>query len=324
MNLNFPWLHASFQHLYQQMATGGLHHALLLAGQANIGKSQLADAVAARLLCTGDQPDACGQCKSCLLMASGSHPDLTLLTTEEKSRFIKVDQVRAITEKLAGSAQQGGNKVVIVKRADQLNLNAANALLKSLEEPTPNTYFVMMADDLDRLLPTIISRCHVQRVLSPSVDQSRQWLQGYASNEAEVDTALHIARMSPLKALELLKAENGVTLPQIFEQLTLNASGRQTIGTTVKVLEKADLAHEVIPVLHSALRQAISRRMDARVECPPVVDKLAQTLLDKQWAINGYFELLDQCDKSVRLLTSATNPNPTLMVEDLLIRLAVR
>lgn len=324
MTLKYPWLQSTYQHLVEQFRAGALHHATLLAGQADIGKSNLAEFFAHRLLCSSDETMPCGRCKSCLLLASGTHPDLTRLTTEEKSRFIKVDQVRAVTEKLAASAQQGGNKVVIIDRADQLNVNAANALLKSLEEPTANTYFVMLANDLDRLLPTVISRCHVQRVVSPSPQQARDWLQGYASNDNEVESALHIARMSPLKALHLLQDGNNLGLPELFQRLTQCATGTASVTQTARQLEKCDLAGEVIPVLHAGLRQAISQRMDAGTSCPAAVNDLAVALLDKGWGIDSYFELLDQCDKAVRLLGSSANPNPTLLLEDILIRLTLR
>jgi DNA polymerase-3 subunit delta' len=213
---------------------------------------------------------------------------------------------------------------VIVDRADQLNVNAANALLKSLEEPTANTYFVMLANDLDRLLPTVISRCHVQRVASPSSQQARDWLQAYARNDNEIDSALHIARMSPLKAQQLLQENNAVGLPEIFQRLTQCASGQASVTQTARQLEKCDLAGEVIPVLHAGLRQAISLRMDAQTSSPQAVNDLATALLDKQWSIDNYFDLLEQCNKAVRLLGSSANPNPTLLLEDILIRLTLR
>lgn len=324
MSLSYPWLMPAYQQLQGQLSAGNLHHATLLSGQADIGKSLLARALAERLLCSGDEAFACGQCKSCLLLASDTHPDLTVLTSEEKSRFIKVDQVRAVIEKLAGSAQQGGNKVVIVDRADQLNVSSANALLKSLEEPTRNTYFVMLANGVDRLLPTVVSRCYVQRVATPSAQQASDWLQGYARSSDDVDTALHIARGSPLKALSLLQAESGVGVSDVFQRLHGCASGATGVSQTAKALAKVDLAEEVIPVLHAGLRQAISQRMDAPLAGPNTVDALAQSLLDKGWGIDAYFELLDQCDKARRLLASSANPNHPLLLEDILIRLAMR
>lgn len=324
MSLSYPWLVPVYQQLYHQYATDSLHHATLLSGQASIGKAMLARRFAERLLCSGDSMYACGECKSCLLLASDTHPDLTVITTEEKSRFIKVDQVRALIDKLGNSAQQGGNKVVIVNRADQLNVSSANALLKSLEEPTKNTYFVMLANGTDRLLPTVVSRCYVQRVATPSAQQSIDWLQGYARSKDDVDTALHIARGSPLQALHLLQADSGLSLTEIFKVLVSGVTGAVTISQTVKNLSKADLADEVIPVMHAAIRQTISQRLDATLAGPSSVNDLAQAMLDKAWTIDGYFDLLDQCDKAKRLIASSANPNHTLLLEDLIIRMATR
>jgi DNA polymerase III subunit delta' len=324
VSLSYPWLVPAYEHLYQQYANNNLHHAVLLSGQASIGKSLLARALAERLLCSGEDLYACGKCKSCLLLASDTHPDLTVLTTEEKSRFIKVDQVRVTIEKLANSAQQGGNKVVIVNRADQLNVSSANAMLKSLEEPTKNTFFVMLSNGTDRLLPTVVSRCYVKRVATPSVLQASEWLQGYARAQDDVTTALHIARGSPLKALSLLQTDSGLSMRAIFQALESCTVGDVSMSQTAKILAKADLSEEVIPVLHAALRQTISQRLDAILPGPRTVNSLAQVFRDKAWTINKYFELLDHCDNARRLIASSSNPNHTLLLEDLLIRLAER
>lgn len=324
MSLSYPWLVPVYEQLYHQLANNTLHHAVLLSGQTSIGKSLLARALAERLLCSGDALYACGQCKSCLLLSSDTHPDLTVVTTEEKSRFIKVDQVRATIEKLANSAQQGGNKVVIVNRADQLNVSSANALLKSLEEPTKNTYFVMLSNGTDRLLPTVVSRCYVQRVATPNAVQASDWLQGYARAKDDVATALYIARGSPLKALSLLQTDSGLSISTIFQALETCAVGDVTMSQTVKILAKADLSEEVIPVLHAAIRQVIGQRLDAVLPSPGAVNSLAQVLRDKAWTIDEYFDLLDHCDNARRLIASSSNPNHTLLLEDLLIRLATR
>lgn len=324
MSLCYPWLAPVYGALYERFQQGQLHHALLLNGQANIGKSNLATTFAQRLLCSSEGVYACGECKSCKLLASETHPDLTLLTTEEKSRVIKIDQVRAVIEKLSGSAQQGGNKVVIVDRVDQLNISAANALLKSLEEPTPRTYFLLLCNNLDRLLPTVVSRCHLHTVATPTAQQSYDWLQGFAKQSEDIETALYISRGSPIQALHFIKNDNDISLATVFKALTSCILQERTITETVKVLAKADLAEEIVSVLHAGLRQAICRRMQAAPVVPTLIDRLADALLEKQWSIESYFKLLEACESARRLVASTANPRHDLLLEDLLIRVSLR
>ena len=126
----YPWQVA----LWQQLVGRTQHaHAYLLHGAAGIGKRALAERLMAYLLCR--QPTdvgACGQCKACYLLAAGTHPDNFILQPEEPEKPIKVDQVRELVSFVVQTAQLGGRKVVLVEPAEAMNLNAANALLKSL------------------------------------------------------------------------------------------------------------------------------------------------------------------------------------------------
>ena len=158
----YPWQ----QPLWQQLAGRSQHaHAYLLHGPSGIGKRALAERLMAYLLCQSPSGlDACGNCKSCHLLAAGTHPDNFVLEPEEADKPIKVDQVRELVDFVVQTAQLGGRKVVLLEPAEAMNLNAANALLKSLEEPPANTLFFLMAHSPGRLLPTIRSRCRILRL----------------------------------------------------------------------------------------------------------------------------------------------------------------
>lgn len=138
------------------IASGRLHHAWLLAGPRGVGKATFAEAVLRWLLPT--ETDA-------KLLAAGSHPDFRRLErlpnekTGNLARNVTVDQVRALKALFAGSTSQGARRVVIVDAIDDLERGAANALLKSLEEPPPSTIFLLISHAPGRLLPTIRSRC---------------------------------------------------------------------------------------------------------------------------------------------------------------------
>src|SRR3990167_298167 len=199
----YPWQEA----LWQQLAGRTQHaHAYLLHGPAGIGKRALAERLMARLLCQRPAGlDACGQCKSCHLLAAGTHPDNYILQPEEADKAIKVDQVRELVNFVVQTAQLAGRKVVLVEPADAMNLNAANALLKSLEEPSGDTVLLLISHQPSRLLPTVRSRCVQQACPLPSASASLLWLQQALPDcsAEEHHELLQLAGGSPLEAVRL-------------------------------------------------------------------------------------------------------------------------
>ena len=142
--LPLPWLQAPWQTLMEAIDQDRVAHALLIRGVPGTGKTQLARDYARRLLCqTPESQKACGRCTSCRLFDAGTHPDFSMLAPEETGKAIKVDAVRQMTLEIALTPQYAGYRVVIIDQADALNGNAANALLKSLEEPPNGTVIVL-------------------------------------------------------------------------------------------------------------------------------------------------------------------------------------
>lgn len=165
-------------------------HALLLKGPRGVGKLEFALHVAQSLLCeqTGDDGMACGQCASCRWYAQDSHPDFRLIqpqalseseesddkeTSKKKpSQQISVEQIRTLTDFANLSAHQGGFRVVVIHPAESMNSNAANALLKTLEEPAGNMMILLVSHKPQQLLPTILSRCMALPMPLPDLAQS--------------------------------------------------------------------------------------------------------------------------------------------------------
>ncbi|KJJ99948.1 DNA polymerase III subunit delta' [Pseudomonas sp. 21] len=199
----YPWQ----QGLWQQLSSRPQHaHAYLLHGPAGIGKRVLAENFVHFLLCQRPEGGkACGQCKACQLLAAGTHPDYFLLEPEEAEKPIRVDQVRELVNFVVQTAQLGGRKVVLLEPAEAMNLNAANALLKSLEEPSGNTVLLLISHQPSRLLPTIKSRCVQQACPQPTAEQARAWLASALPDESSeaLDELLVLAGGSPLTALRL-------------------------------------------------------------------------------------------------------------------------
>jgi len=193
--------------LWRQLAGRAQHaHAYLLHGPAGIGKRLLAEQLMALLLCQRPvDARACGECKACQLLAAQTHPDHYVLEPEEVDKAIRVDQVRDLVGFVTQTAQLGGRKVILLEPAEAMNLNAANALLKSLEEPSGDTVLLLISHQPSRLLPTIKSRCVQQACPLPGRQQSLDWL---AARLPELgpelrEQLLTLAAGSPLAALKL-------------------------------------------------------------------------------------------------------------------------
>ncbi|MGN6520934.1 MAG: DNA polymerase III subunit delta' [Dokdonella sp.] len=203
-----PWLAEPWRQLAGALARGRLHHGLLFVAPAGYGKRALANALAAAALCEQRRDDghACGRCRGCLLFAAGSHPDFTRVTFELRDdgkprSEITIDQMRALSQRLALSSQFGGLQLALVDPADRLNLSAANALLKTLEEPARATILLLVADDPARLPATIRSRCQRIDVRAPTREEALAWLRSQHIDAAASTAALDASLGNPGLAL---------------------------------------------------------------------------------------------------------------------------
>jgi len=178
---DMPWLKRAWQTVQSRIAEDRLAHALIIAGERGVGKRAWAEAVARLRLCErpanleAGAPVACGQCKQCQLFAAASHPDVRVYAPE-KSRMVKVDQIRALSSFAVASPQVAHHKVAIIDRADQLNINAANALLKTLEEPLPDVTLILLQESGRPVIPTIRSRCQTLAIPVPGDEDANRWL----------------------------------------------------------------------------------------------------------------------------------------------------
>lgn len=195
----YPW----HQNIWPQLAADWANqpNARLFVGKEFTGKTALAEHFAQALLCESPQAEhqPCGTCPSCHLFAQGSHPDFYRLTPEQpeegsgsrKLLQIKIDAVRAILEPLTQSSVRGGRRVVLITPAESLNIQAANALLKILEEPPAAVVFLLVAHNRDRVLPTIKSRCRQILLPAPDYGQALEYLLDEDTEKAESLLAFH-------------------------------------------------------------------------------------------------------------------------------------
>lgn len=172
------WHQVPYQELINRWKSGTLPHALLFSGESGLGKQSFARMFAKLLLCTrpSDEVRACDQCHSCHLFQAGTHPDFYEVGLEEQNdqqaKFIKIDQIRELCQRLILKSQNQGMKVAVINPADRMNHNAANSLLKTLEEPSDDTLLILITCFPSRLPPTIRSRC--QKVLLSAPEEQEK------------------------------------------------------------------------------------------------------------------------------------------------------
>lgn len=202
---HLPWQLSRWSQLCELVERKQLPQSLLLSGPEAIGKQRFAEAFVAYLLCRSPSAlAACGKCQSCNYLLAGSHPDYQMVAPLEGKRQIAVDQLRAVKAFAEQSAHyEGGRKVIVIQPAEAMNHFAANALLKTLEEPTPNTYLILLSHAGAKLLPTIRSRCIKYTFAVPEIESATKWLGNYITDTHERDQLLVEAGGRPLLARQL-------------------------------------------------------------------------------------------------------------------------
>lgn len=242
-----PWQRSLWATVAASMRDGRLGHALLIAGPAGAGKRHFAGCIAAALWCRQQAADgsACGTCPDCLQVHSEAHSGYFLLRVEEGKRDIPISAVRELSEKLTITQYDGRAKVAIIDPADSLNINGVNALLKTIEEPTPGSHLLLVSSRPQALAPTLRSRCQRLALAAPDRDTALAWLQtasGGKFDDAALSQALELASGAPLKALELLDG-NGLAVRADWARGLLDlANGRGEPLPMAQAINEADPA----------------------------------------------------------------------------------
>jgi len=260
------WLLKSLRSLL--VSRSSLHHALLFSGSEGVGKEWLARSLAESLLCDlpGDHGIACGQCSGCRWMAQDSHPDFRLVrpsaddavaeegdagTTRpaKASRDIRIEQIRGLAGFVEVASHRGGAKVILITPADAMNGPAANALLKTLEEPPPNTYFLLVTSRSNRLPATVRSRCRPVPVPIPPRTEALAWV--VSQTRVDEERALQWLAFcggAPRRAAELGSSDQAAVHRDLIEAFA--ASERDSLVSSTDRIS----AHEPrvwVPILHA-------------------------------------------------------------------------
>lgn len=233
----YPWQQSQWQSLQALNQQARLPHALLFKGIKGTGKHDFAISLAHSLLCkkTDAHGLACGVCDACKLLEAGTHPDILTLEPESAEKAIKVDDVRELCREMQLTSQYAGYKVAIINLADNMNVNAANSLLKTLEEPTDNSLLILVSSKPHRLPITIRSRCQSISFARPDNAASLEWLNSKGLNQAELH--LSLSHGSPLAALQLADNE-GVEHRNILLKAFIDSASNKPIIEWAEKLSK--------------------------------------------------------------------------------------
>ena len=224
------WLEPKASHLIGQLRDEQLGHALLIQGPIGVGKHWLADQLSNALACTQWEQTTgvpCGQCQGCQLYQNGTHPDCFYVEPPEAGHHILVDQVRELIAQLMLTPSVSRYRVGILTLAESMTEEAANALLKTLEEPPNDVWLLLVSHSPQNVLPTIRSRCQGVVIAPPAPSLAMNWLQEHHpdGDQKTLELALRMSSGAPLLALE--KLTNGLveTADEVLERLHALASG---------------------------------------------------------------------------------------------------
>lgn len=276
----YPWLRPAYETLSGQYLAGRGHPALLLGALPGMGEDALCYALARLLMCQSPLGSkSCGQCRGCQLMQAGTHPDYYTAEPEKGKQNLGIDAVRDITTRLYTHARQGGAKLVWIKDAGLLTEAAASALLKTLEEPPEDTWFILTTHAPEKLLPTLRSRCFFFSLATPEEHWAQTWLQRESSCEAQLClAALRLSSGAPAAALSLLEPARCDARQSLYQHVA-SAFGSGDLYSLLPVLNTEQAAERLwwlASLLLDALKwQQRATQSVANVDAPALIEQLA-------------------------------------------------
>lgn len=321
MHTIYPWQQAQWRQITHSWQQQRLAHGLLFAGHAGMGKAQFALALAELVLC--DEPTAefraCGQCKPCLLLQAGTHSDFKMVEPAEKGKQITIGQIRELMDFCNLTATYNRYQVVIINPAEEMNHNAANSLLKLLEEPPDNTLLILVSHQPMQLLATIRSRCqsldfnHVDKL------QAISWLQQSFGAEYDLDLLLKLTHHAPLAVKNLIDNADIQKRGSLFESLVQLPTGKYDPISVAEEWLKQEPRQIVVWMslwTMDLVRYAMTQQTQYIVnqDNSNAIQHIAQQFHPKQ-----LFKLLDLQIETYRILNSTANVKPQGLLESLAI-----
>ncbi|MEE9328203.1 MAG: DNA polymerase III subunit delta' [Cocleimonas sp.] len=325
---NYPWHQESWDYFVKAHDKNHLPHALLIVGENGIGKLDFANRLVKSLLCITAHEnsvndsvdnkrkyDACNHCKACKTYESQANPDYLNIDLLEDKQQIGIDQVRQLSTFLSLSRSFNSYRVVLLNQVERMNLNAANSLLKSLEEPTNNTVIILLTSQLNRLLPTMKSRCQILKLPTPIKAVAQEWIQHHSPEINNPEELLDMAYGKPLAALKI-DAEEIQSRKKLSKDLIGLINNKESITAVAKTWEKYNselLLNWQITWVQDFIKQSIQDKPLNNSE-----EKQTLTLLELSQlkSVAQLWQIYHELIKQKRYIH--TSVNPLMFVENML------
>ncbi|MCK5718659.1 MAG: DNA polymerase III subunit delta' [Thiomargarita sp.] len=326
-NIILPWHDDLWQQMMLRLQQNRLPHALLFCGVPGLGKSLFAERLAKFLLCENSQINhktmmqACGHCKACNLLQARTHPDLIEVKPTEVGKQISIQQIRELIQLCILTSSYGGYQIIIVQPAEAMNRNAANSLLKLLEEPSKNTLIMLISHQPMVLLATIRSRCQHINFANPNKNIVATWLQKQLKtidSHYDAQLLLNLSIQAPLTALELAKTDNLQKRELLFNQL-VELLNNQIDPVQIAEQWKKENAEQILYWMLTLTMDLIRYGTTEQIQYVTNYDyqnKLQYIIL--QCKIQNLFFLLDLQTEAYRLIKN-TNVNTHNVLESMAI-----
>lgn len=303
------WQQQQWQTLTELATKKRMPHALLLRGITGLGKYDFALNFAKFLLCESQSDSfACNHCKACNLFGKQCHPDFHSISPEEEGKTLKVDQVKNLVSTIVGTSQYNGYKVCLLYPAEAMNASAANALLKTLEEPVSDkTIFLLISNQYMQLPATIRSRCQQINFQPPNDKTVQSWLldNDISFDKEALKTSLVLAQNAPLRVREILTSETNLQQQLFDDLLSFINSDAITVPAFVKTYSKLQLKDFVLN-LQLALTQFIKSTLTEKELKPGLLE--------------GCFTILDSLNYHKAITAKNIALNAQLLMENYLIK----
>ena len=196
--------------LLSQIENDRIPHAIIIEGEKGLGRHILSEFLSSAILCTGNS-SPCGECRSCRMSIAHSHPDISTVAPEDKKKNIAVAQIRELRQSAFIKPHLGNRRVFIIDKAETMNEQAQNTLLKILEEPPAGVYFLLLTESAKAMLETVLSRCVTFKLAPPPRSEAVEWIIGNIKPKRDVELikrALDESKGNIGRAVELLRKRN--------------------------------------------------------------------------------------------------------------------